>query len=791
MRQVSPYHLWSPKEVKNSHGKIVGVFLSTKIISQGSKIYIKLFSLSTNRILISINGKLAYDSKNSPHGYYKEFLEDEIVLEGGKKENILNVVLLSNTRGKFANHLGFSLLSQNPDLLVRIPLHPNLSEVFRNSLEKEVEGISLKKKIFTIGEPVSVNSEVQTSFEIQVVGEKGLIFRKKLKKIYGEQTLSGTENLDAGNYLLRCIWWNEGANLPITTKEFSFYKVPKTVSGESLSLNDRKDYILKTFLSYDLPKNRRDRIWNQVVRFYSGKEISEEEIISACDHVNKRKDCSDFILQGILRLLFMDKEKKQLNKHLRSFMKDCILNFKYWVDEPGEDHMYMDTENHRLLFHTAEWLAGLLFPEEVFSNSQQRGTFHYLKGKESILKWLELRGKFGFDEWHSNVYFPIVLSALLNIYDFAPPEEYELWLKTKQLLDILMVIFYQDSFEGIFGTTHGRTYENHILYPELNEVSTINWLLSGKGFISSFEGGIGIISLCTSKYLENIPSEVFHYLNTLEEIESKYRQGRLTDQSLSANFSVYKTRYYMVSALTHFYNGPYLSFIKRGKTLKTGALSYWSFPFPHISFAQITLPRNVVIAWSCPLAEVEGFYYWLNMVLPKIFHHKNLLILMFKDVPWITHCSFDREKFDEVVEEKKWVFGRIGKSYVGIFSYNGISFANSGLFRDKELICPSRENIWIAILGNENDFNSFTNFVEKVKKEFFLRCLNEYNDYECYIPNFGTVRFGWNMDYLTINNEKIKQSDYPLFDTPCMYSNFGSGCVKLRFSDDKVVEYWF
>ena len=46
------------------------------------------------------------------------------------------------------------------------------------------------------------------------------------------------------------------------------------------------------------------------------------------------------------------------------------------MDEPGDTVMYMGSENHRLLFHVAEWMAGHLYPTETFTNSGQNGLYH-------------------------------------------------------------------------------------------------------------------------------------------------------------------------------------------------------------------------------------------------------------------------------------------------------------------------------------------------------------------------------------------------------------------------------
>ena len=104
--------------------------------------------------------------------------------------------------------------------------------------------------------------------------------------------------------------------------------------------------------------------------------MDESAIRWTCEFIAARNDCADFVIQGILRLMFWEREQRRLSPEINALMKDTVLGFKYWVDEPGDTVMYMGSENHRLLFHVAEWMAGLLFPTEEFTNSRQNGLFH-------------------------------------------------------------------------------------------------------------------------------------------------------------------------------------------------------------------------------------------------------------------------------------------------------------------------------------------------------------------------------------------------------------------------------
>src|SRR4029078_6348550 len=65
---------------------------------------------------------------------------------------------------------------------------------------------------------------------------------------------------------------------------------------------------------------------------------------------------------------------------LKSPLEQCVLDFKYWRDEPGSDAMCYWSENHQILFHACEILAGQLYPERTFSNAGKTGQWHREKG---------------------------------------------------------------------------------------------------------------------------------------------------------------------------------------------------------------------------------------------------------------------------------------------------------------------------------------------------------------------------------------------------------------------------
>lgn len=197
---------------------------------------------------------------------------------------------------------------------------------------------------------------------------------------------------------------------------------------------------------------------NQLLqRAQQGGIIDEPDLQDARTFVRQRYDCSDFRLQALFRILRDYPDR--LTPAASAMIKEILLGFRYWMDEPGDDSMCFWSENHQILFSSAEYLAGQLYPHEVFSNSGLTGRQHSDKARKRILTWLRQRWDYGFSEWYSNVYYVEDIAPLCNLIDFA--DDREIVVKSQIILDLLLYDMASQSFRGTFITTSGRLYERH------------------------------------------------------------------------------------------------------------------------------------------------------------------------------------------------------------------------------------------------------------------------------------------------------------------------------------------
>ncbi|MHA1323297.1 MAG: hypothetical protein ACTSRL_10910 [Candidatus Helarchaeota archaeon] len=279
-----------------------------------------------------------------------------------------------------------------------------------------------------------------------------------------------------------------------------------------------------------------DSMYAQPGRVYLGENVSETGILNALEKIYNFEDCQDFRMNSLIRLLYLDINRNILPQTIKDQVIDAFGRAKYWYTEPNKDSAIFFTENHQILYHTAELLVGQLFPNDTFTNSGLNGTEHVLHARPLVLQWLDWRARFGFTEWHSNVYFEEDIVALTNLVDFA--DDKEIVVKAAMLLDILAFDFAMNYYKGRYATTTGRTYDHKKIGTRSTSPATRDstsepaWLLLGIG--KHEEGNAdnyAAVALATSDFyapppiLEAIASNASLYNEHKERNSIKISEG--------------------------------------------------------------------------------------------------------------------------------------------------------------------------------------------------------------------------------------------------------------------------
>jgi len=200
---------------------------------------------------------------------------------------------------------------------------------------------------------------------------------------------------------------------------------------------------------------KHDQIQYELAR--GSSEIDWSGLDATLEFIQNEYDCSDFRLVNLIRILYEADE--HIPAAYKEKIEEVLLHFRYWWDEPGQNSMCYWSENHQILFISAEYLAGQLYPDTLFPNSGLSGKQHMEKARKRAMDWLEMRWNYGFTEFNSGVYYKEDIGALINIIDFAGDEE--LVKKSQIILDLLFYDVAVQNIQGMFVSASGRAYSRN------------------------------------------------------------------------------------------------------------------------------------------------------------------------------------------------------------------------------------------------------------------------------------------------------------------------------------------
>jgi len=169
------------------------------------------------------------------------------------------------------------------------------------------------------------------------------------------------------------------------------------------------------------------------------------------------QDTSDFDLMRVW--LVREQYGDRLRPEVGEALTQALTGFRYWYTDPLEantiDNKWFWSENHRIIVHTLEYLAGRSLPTSTFTITGKPGTEHARRGRQRILAWMDEKVRYGFSEWHSDVYYAEDLQPLLLLSEYA---EDDVAARARGLIDVLLYDIAVHQLTGNMGSTHGRSY---------------------------------------------------------------------------------------------------------------------------------------------------------------------------------------------------------------------------------------------------------------------------------------------------------------------------------------------
>lgn len=391
-----------------------------------------------------------------------------------------------------------------------------------------------------------------------------------------------------------------------------------------------------------------------------GVVVTEDDLATALRFIDNRCDCADFETVGLM-LLWHRVPAERWEPGLRDRVRDALLGFKYWIDQPGLDAMCYFTENHQLVWHTAETLVGEAFTDEKFTNAGWTGAEHAAHGGEMALAWIRRKLTSGFSEFDSNAYLAIDALALVALSDHAADPA--LRKAAEALLDKVLLSLATNSWRGVHGAAHGRSYTPTLRAARLEETAPIMWWAWGMGALN--EAVLPATALATSTYtvpevVRAIATDVDADWSGTQHYEGAYAFERdLLTRGYASDMVIRRGRGGMVASVQDYRSG-----------LPGLQEHVWG----------ITLPGQLQVWAAAPAAYNHGSHTrpsgWVgNVVLPRVRQHDRTVIALYAEASAPTlpsvHLWFPADRFDEWAEYGDWLIGRRGAGLVAVAAQRG------------------------------------------------------------------------------------------------------------------------
>ncbi|MBM4460695.1 MAG: hypothetical protein FJ011_23535, partial [Chloroflexi bacterium] len=517
---------------------------------------------------------------------------------------------------------------------------------------------------------------------------------------------------------------------------------------------------------------RNENVFCEIAKMALGAwdDVDSTVVHGTIGRINRRGDCSDFYLVGLLGMAYRFAGEPDFPPELRQPLEDCILGFKYWHDEPGSDAMCYTTENHSILFHTCEVLAGQLYPDRVFTNTGETGQQHRAKGEQRALAWLRERGANGFKEWDSNCYFEEDTLALTHLAGLAQDDDVSAMATV--LLDKMFFTMALNSFRGVFGSTHGRTYTQFIKSGYTEATAGMSRLLFGMGVFNSHV--LGTVSLACSDY--DLPMIIAQIAGDrpLALWNRERHAGELAlwrdsgSHGVEVNKVTYKTPDFMLCSAQDWHPGE-----------KGYQQHIWQATFGPDALVFVTHP----VCASEDGSHRPNFWHG-NDTLPRVAQWRDLLIAVHNlpEDDWMgfTHAFFPAFAFDDHDVDGRWAFGRKGDGYIALTASAGLSWMTTGDNAHRELRSYGSRNVWVCQMGRRATDGSFAAFKRKVSAlpvafdDLSVRLRSLRGD---------EIAFGWT-GLLLLNGQEQPITGFKHYESPHCVADLPAAQMDLTFGEN-------
>ena len=467
------------------------------------------------------------------------------------------------------------------------------------------------------------------------------------------------------------------------------------------SVEETRRAFLRSLADRRVPENdaNSQKVYTTYARLCHGYGLDENDIRAiraALSEADAHRDCSDFrmsyLLASVKKGFFPDWLAEEVHK--------TALHYSYWFDEKAVGAMCYTSENHSLLFHTCQMLAGMLWPDDVFVRSGRLGREQLAIAEGRIDKWLAEIEEEGFGEFLSGGYLPITIAAMLLVVDFGEPS---LSRRGAALIDEIFYSLAHNAFRGVVYGPQGRIYRG-VITPWEEGTQALLYFATG----TASPRGIGALG----SWLAAFSDTKYRFPSDLEA--RLVQKGMYYGKAKGTRIQTFKGDHFMLTSLPlEVIDGQCV-----GK-FKPGAIGYQQ----HLSYATlggacIVFPQHPGLSYDA--ATIRPGYWYGNGHFPAQKQWDNVLGQVFPLSPEhpipFTHLYFPTRCFDEWEQDGNWLYARRGEGYIAVWCSNSLTLFDGDIVQGSDFRAGKGPAAYLTVCGDSPMNGSFDEFKEYARQ---------------------------------------------------------------------------
>ncbi|MCH9756959.1 MAG: hypothetical protein K0U37_07205 [Gammaproteobacteria bacterium] len=483
-----------------------------------------------------------------------------------------------------------------------------------------------------------------------------------------------------------------------------------------------------------------------VIQAYLGVPLNQDILERTLANIQIKKN-RDFEINQLIRVLFLTKDSTC--KILNTLKKQ-----PFWLTKGELERQYW-SENHMILWMSSAWLLHEKFGWELSDTMLHKRLLHFLT----------LKVEYGFYEFFSPVYFPYLLSGLLNLADFSEDEQIKT-LATQAAVRLIKncLLFVND--KGIFFPAAGRSQANKYINGYDHNHAHFIHLMTGLGRKQTRSSQIGSFIATTQL---NMSDAIADFQTNVDQIISN---GHALSKNVHQHLSRFDKTLFQWSSGAYFHPDviedtfwlidkinlwdheafkPYL----KGTYFSPYFAQLIAEQIPSVTQSSVISQSNVALyknkgvvlssiqnfwpgsqgyqQWPW-VAAIDNLAVWtqsgkinadgkrqhkilVNTSLPYIKQKSNMLLIMYKannDLNFVAHPDNSvtlhwPQNFDQSIEKGRWLIGRRKNSYIAVYK------PCDGKINDIYACDNQDGQTWAAVVGNQSTYGSFNGFIHEIE----------------------------------------------------------------------------